>query len=819
MKVSLAWLKELVDISADGASLAETLTRGGIEVGSVEELDKGLEKVVIGQLKEMVKHPDADKLSVCQVDIGSEQLNIVTGASNLQVGDKIPVAVVGAKLPNGLKIQRSKLRGVPSAGMLCSTEELLLDEALGEERSKNGIMILAQEAPVGEVLASYLGLNDTVLDLELYPNRPDCLAMVNVAREVASLTKGSLNLPSWANESVYTDSSLGEGDKTPSSAVIPGVSATADCRIVIDDPGLCRRYAGLVVEDVRIAPSPAWMQQRLRAAGIRAINNIVDITNYCMLEMGQPLHAFDKDKIKGDVHIRRAQSGEKLTTLDNAERILDPEMLLIADEAGPIALAGVMGGLETEVTETTQRLLIESAHFAGVSIRRTSRRLGLMSEASNRFEKGVNPYGIVATLGRVAELLVELGAGRPVGLVDETGQMPPRHEVTVTMQATANLLGVQIGKSEIEEVIQRLGFVYSELDDQGFKVRIPTYRSDLQMEEDLIEEIARLIGYERIPTTLPEGCQTQGRRTPKQEMRRRLRHLLVALGMNEVLTYSFTRAEADAEWGNADHSILLLNPLREELRVMRTTLLPNLLETAARNIARRNTDLGIFEIGNVYLGMVQPLQQLPQETLRLAGVIAGKTKKHWLTQSTVYDFYYSKGIVEEIARVLGLKFSYKRPENLQLLHPGRSAAIWLNGVQIGLMGEIHPVQEKVWSLERVAVFEIDLEPLFEQARGFGKVQPIPRFPAALRDLAVVVHQGVPASDVAASIQKLGGELLQKVEIFDVYTGKPVAEGHKSLAFTLRYQSLERTLTDEEVNSLNARILEGIQQEFAAEWRK
>jgi phenylalanyl-tRNA synthetase beta chain len=819
MRVSLAWLKTLVDIEIDGAALAETLTGGGIEVGGVEALDRGLEDVLIGGIEELVKHPDAERLWLCRVDIGTERLTIVTGAQNLRVGDRVPVAVIGAKLPNGVKIKLSKLRGVASAGMLCSTEELLLDASLGGERSKEGIWILEPEAPVGEKLAAWLGLEDTVLELELYPNRPDCLAMIHVAREVASLTGAALHLPSWADEENYhLLQSDGEAGKESLSA-IPGACWSQDCPIVIDDPDVCWRYAGLLVEDVRIGPSPRWLQQRLRAAGVRAINNIVDITNYCMLEMGQPLHAFDRDKISGAVHVRRARSGEELITLDHTKRLLDEDMLLIADEVGPIALAGVMGGLESEVTATTRRLLVEAAHFAGVSIRRTSRRLGLASEASLRFEKGVNPYGMIAILGRVAELLIELKAGTPVGLADTVSQLPPLQQIRLTTKKTGALLGVEIRSAEIEKVLQRLRFVYQPEEEQCFAVNIPTYRSDLRMEEDLIEEVARIIGYERIPTTLPEGLQTQGRRTFSQETLRQLRRLLISQGLNEVLTYSFARPEQDGQWGNAENAIALLNPLREEMRVMRTTLLPGLLEIASRNRARRNMDLSIFEIGNVYHATERPLRNLPAEITRLAGVAIGKRKKHWLSSDAPFDFYYIKGLMEEIAWKFRLSFSYRTPENPGLLHPGRSAAIWLAGAQIGTMGEIHPSQEKQWGVERAVLFELDLEPLIQKSGGDIQVAPIPRFPAGLRDLSVVVDQEIPASAVAASIRRLGGELLRQVELFDVYTGKSVPEGQKSLAFSLRYQSLEETLTDEKINEANERILEGIQQEFDAERRK
>ncbi len=823
MKVSLEWLGKLVDLKESAEDLAETLTRGGIEVGSVERLGKGLEKVYVGEIQELTKHPNADKLWICQVNIGTAVISIdtkvqnqidhqvtrnltgivsiVTGAQNIMTGDRVPVAINGASLPNGVEIKTANFRGVLSEGMLCSTEELLLDSSVGTERSKGGIMILDPSAPIGQNIASFLGLDDSVLDLELYPNRPDCLAMVNVAREVSFLTGEKLHLPNWVNLEKKLAVPLAQSPK-----------------VIIEEPDLCWRYAGLIVEDVKIAPSPEWMKRRLRAAGVRPISNIVDITNYCMLELGQPLHAFDHDKISGSVHVRRAFEGEKLITLDGVERVLETDMLLIADDKQALGLAGVMGGLDSEITATTQRLFIESAHFSGVSIRRTSRRLGLRSEASNRFEKGVNSYGVISTLSRVSELLVEMGVGRPIAFVNETQYLPPLMKLNLAVEHTSKLLGVEVTKSEVCRVIDKLAFQY-QVHGEELQVEIPSFRPDLQIEEDLIEEVARSIGYERIPTTLPQGDQTQGSRTPEQEFRSQLRRVLIRVGMDEVLTYAFTHPETDAEWGSSTQSITLLNPMREELSVMRTSLVPGLLDVTARNIARRNTDLNIFEIGNVYLASEQPLVNLPQEPLKVAGVTIGKSKRHWLNPVISYDFYYVKGILEEIAKEFGLVFSYEVPHEQDLLHPGRSADIYLGQAWVGYIGEIHPSKGKARGLERAVIFELDLAQIMNNLKHTMLVQAIPKFPAVHRDLAVVVSLTTPAAAVMEKIRLLGGELLQQVDIFDVYTGKPIPEDRQSLAFTLRYQSLERTLTDDEVNSLNSLILEGILQEFAAEWRK
>lgn len=804
MRVSLEWLRQFIEITESAEELAEILTKGGVEVGSVEYLNKGIKNVVIGEIKEIKAHPHADKLQVCTVDTGSEELQVVTGAKNIQVNDKVPVAVPGAILPDGREIQPVQFRGVESTGMLCSDKELELEGSAGLERSKGGILILPPDAPVGKSLSDYLGLDDWVIELELYPNRSDCLAMVNVAREVGTLLNRKPSLPVWADLKV------------------PEWPEAENQRVEIEAPELSWRYSALLVDEVKIEPSPSWMQNRLRAAGIRPINNIVDITNYCMLEMGQPLHAFDRDKLKGAIKVRLAGQGETIVTLDGVERTLDSDMLVIADDSGPVAIAGVMGGLETEVTEDTKRVLFESAHFLGSSVRRTSRRLGLHSESANRFGKGVNPYGTVPTLGRVAELLEELGAGKPVSFVEQVCHLPELPQIELSLERIAQVLGVDFSSRDVQKVLNALGFKYQEKTRGVFTVTIPSYRQDLKIEEDMIEEVARIIGYDKIPTTLPGGSQTEGRRTPEQAFRLKIRKLFIRLGMKEVVSYSFVKKEEDEKWGCREKCIPLLNPLREELGVMRTSLIPGLLEIAARNTARRNLDFLFFEMGNVYLGKEQPLKQLPEEVLKIAGIAAGKTKRHWLTPVVNYDFFYLKGILTELAKECGVEFEYRRVsgEKLgKLLHPGRSAEIFLNKQNLGFMGEVHPEIAEEWGLERPVLFELDFGLLFEHSSEAIAAKSYPRFPAVQRDLAVVVPDEIPAEDIKKRIMELGGELLKNVEIFDVYKGQPVPPGHKSLAFAMRYQSAERTLTDEEVNDLNSHILKGIQQEFGAQWRK
>ena len=803
MKVSMKWLKDYIDVEMGAEELANVLTNGGVEVEGVEQLNKGFKNIIIGQIIKIEAHPDADKLQICLVDIGSEKLTIVTGANNILENDKIPVAVPGAVLPGGKKIKPAKLRGIESFGMLCSEQELQL-EAIGQERSKEGILILDPEAPVGTSLEEYLGLDDTVLELELYPNRPDCLAMVNVAREIGSLLGKKPALPEWA-----------QGE-------VPTWPEELKQKIEIEDPGLCWRYSALLVDDVVIRPSPQWLQNRLRAAGVRPINNIVDITNYCMLEMGQPLHAFDRDKLNGTIRVRKAKEGEKLVSLDGVERKLDTDMLVIADDDGPTAIAGVMGGLKSEVTSTTTRVLFESAHFLGASVRRTSRKLGLRSESSNRFEKGVNPYWTVPTLGRVAELLIELEAGLPMTFVEEVVKLPPLVQIEVALARVNEVLGVEYTLEQVERVLNALDFDYQVKAGGSFVVNIPSYRQDLKIEEDMIEEIARIIGYEHIPTTLPEGAQTQGVRTSEQAFRLMVRRNLVNAGMNEVLSYSFISRENDDIWGTEKQKISILNPLREELGTMRTSMIPGLLEIAARNTARRNTDLLLFEMGIVDLPKELPLKELPAEVLKIAGLAQGRNKRHWLTPEIKYDFFYVKGILENLAKECGVVFEYRRISTgkySKLLHPGRSAEILVNGELLGFIGEIYPQLDEKWELQRPVLFELDFEVLYKNSDLALVAKSYPRFPAVLRDLAVVVPENVQADDIRKRVLQLGGELLQEAEIFDVYQGQSIPAGHKSVALTMRFQSTQRTLTDEEVNSLYSDILAGIQQEFSAEWRK
>jgi phenylalanyl-tRNA synthetase beta chain len=639
--------------------------------------------------------------------------------------------------------------------------------------------------------------------------------MINVAREVGALIDRRAVLPE------------------------PGCSREqwkmSDQNIIIDAADWSQRYSALIAENITVGPSPVWLQNRLRAAGIRPISNIVDLTNFCLLERGQPLHAFDLDKLQGDICVRRARDGEQLTTLDGVERPLDENMLVIADESGPVAIAGVMGGLATEVTESTRRVLFESAHFQETCVRRTSRRLGMRSESSLRFEKGVDVMGTAATLARLAGLMMELDAGKPVEFCECVISVPDKTVIQLDIRRLVQVLGVDVDAGQVVHAMERQEFVCRQVSGDVFEVEIPSYRLDLKIEEDLIEEAARMIGYDKIPVTLPYGAQTQGVRSGDQIMRRRIRHALVEAGMNEVVSYAFVRREDDAEWGTDKCQVPLVNPLRDDLSVMRTSLIPGLLTIAARNVSRQNSAVSLFEIGNVYLAKQRPLQELPEEALRVAGIACGRSAKHWIGQGTEYGFFYMKGILEALSALLGVTLDFRHPgpgdetslAACRLLHPGRSAEVFAANQRLGFVGELNPRTAENWELRSPVVFELDFQGLVQAMQALGHSQAYrtiaakgyPRFPAIQRDLALVTAEAVPAGAIEEKIRVLGGEHLTEVGIFDVYKGHRVPPGYKSLAFSLHYQSSERTLTDEEVNKANQTILDGIQEEFGAERRK
>ncbi|EXX87928.1 phenylalanyl-tRNA synthase subunit beta [Paenibacillus darwinianus] len=813
MKVSYRWLNEYIDLDGISAEeLAERVTRGGIEVDGVEQLNKGVSNVVVGYVTSKEKHPDADKLNVCKVDAGQgEELQIVCGARNVEAGQKVPVALIGAKLPGDFQIKRAKLRGVESQGMICSAKELGINDKLLPKEQQEGILVLPPDTAVGTPIGEVLGIDDQVLELDLTPNRSDCLSMLGVAYEAGALT--------------------GRPVKLPEHSVADAAERAADyVQVRIGAQEHCTRYAARYIKGVEVGPSPQWLRNRLIAAGIRPISNIVDITNYVMLEYGQPLHAFDADKIAGGrIEVRLAREGESMVTLDDQERKLEPHMLLITDGEKPIALAGVMGGANSEVTASTTNIVLEAARFEGGTVRKTSRQLSLRSESSIRFEKGVDDARVIPALDRAAGLMARYAGGLVTeGIVQEVARAGEPADVAVSLERINAYLGTQLSTLEVKTIFSRLGFEY-ESDDSGmFNVRVPSRRGDITSAVDLIEEVARLYGYDNIPTTPIEGPTTPGALTAPQAIRRELRAKLTAAGLNEVMSYSVThpdRAGLFTRLSEGANPIRLAMPMSEDRSVLRTGLVPSLLEIAAYNRNRKTDDLALFEIGSVFLTDETELSRLPQEKHRLAGLLAGsRASAQWNRKAEPVDFYDAKGVLEAVFELLGMTGLVRyEAASIDQLHPGRTAALVLETAggrkQIGYVGQVHPALQLQEDLVDTYVFELELEPLYEHADSAIRQKPLPRYPAIERDIAVVLDRRVEAGRLTGEIRSAAGELLESVQVFDVYTGGKLGEDKKSVAVSLVYRHPERTLTDEEVTERHTAVVERLGQSFGAELRK
>ncbi|HBT49999.1 MAG: Phenylalanine--tRNA ligase beta subunit [Caldanaerobacter subterraneus] len=794
MLVSLSWLKEFVDIDEDAKTIAEGLTMSGSKVEGIKSYGEEISNVVVGQIVSLEKHPNADKLWVGIVDIGSEKLQIVTGAENIKVGAYIPVALHGATLPGGVKIKRSKLRGVESEGMMCSAEELGLDESLLPEYQRNGIFILPP-LPLGMDINEALQLKDDVLEFEITPNRPDCLSVVGIARETAATFRKSFRMPEIR---------------------VTEVEEPNPARVTIEAPDLCYRYVARVVKNVKIGPSPIWMQVRLLKAGIRPINNVVDVTNYVMLELGQPLHAFDLDKVKNKhIIVRRARDGEKLVTLDGKERILDSSMLVIADEEKAIGLAGVMGGENTEITDSTVNILIESANFKGSNIRHTSKKLGLRSEASARFEKGLDPEITVLACERAAQLMEKYCGGEVLkGIVDEYPKPMERTVLTVRPDRINKFLGTNLATSEMIEILRSLEFEVVEKGEE-LEIKVPHFRKDVTMEADIAEEIARLYGYNNIEDSLMKNAQTTlGSLTKEQQLEEKAREVLLACGLNEIVTMSFM-GERDLDRINVPKdsvlrkAVKIINPLGEEQSLMRTTLLPFMLNVAYTNYSRKVGEFRAFEISRVFLPKELPLKELPEEVKTISLGMYGKE----------VDFYTIKGVIEELLEVMGIvDVEYVRAEEPSY-HPGRSAKILFKEEVLGVFGEVHPDVLENYDLPvRVYAGELNLDKIIKFANVDKKYTPLPKYPAVERDIAVVVDEDLFVAEVEKVIKEAGRGFVEKTALFDVYKGPNIPEGKKSVAFSIWYRSYEKTLTDEEVNEVHARIVKALEEKLGAKLR-
>ncbi|QCV56012.1 phenylalanine--tRNA ligase subunit beta [Thermoactinomyces vulgaris] len=805
MLVSYEWLSQYVDLEGiSPEDIAEEMNRTGIEVEVIYTRDPGVNGVVVGEVLAVEPHPEADRLNICTVNVGKGQLlQIVCGAKNVAAGQRVPVALIGAKLPGGVHIKKAKLRGVESHGMICSAKELGFPDKVLMKEQTEGIFVLEPDAPVGMDIKEYLSMDDQVIELQLTPNRSDCLGMWGVAHEVAAIFDRELRLPVISEQ-------------------VPSEAGTG-VEVVVESVEDCPFYAAQVVGNLEVGPSPQWMQNRLISAGIRPINNIVDITNYVMLETGQPLHAFDFDKIaNGQILVRRANDGEKIVTLDDVERECDPEMLLVTDGQEPLAVAGVMGGASSEVTKETKTVLLEAAFFNPLTVRQTSKNLGLRSEASTRFEKGVDPEQILPALYRAVQLLRQLCGGvvSSDASVHKAGDV---EEVTISLrhERLVNLLGVQISPDEVMDIFRRLRLP-AEFENDVYQVQIPTRRPDLMMEVDLVEEVARLYGYDRIPATLPWGQQLPGALTKEQKLHRDARHMLRELGLNEVVTYSLTSDEAEQEIASLYdlQPIRVAMPMSKEHAVLRTTLLPQLIKVAAYNVHRGNERVQLFEVGKVYLTQEETLTDLPEERLQLAALIAGpKAASIWKTpQVDAQNFYELKGILESVLERFGVRDAEYQAADLNGFHPGRTALCVVEDEVIGVLGQLHPKLSKEYDLSEPVVLQLDLEKLLKKDLQVI-YEPIPRYPAVTRDLAVTVDENVPAGRIEAGIRKVAGELLESVTLFDVFTGEQIGEGKKSVAYSLVFRTNERTLTDEEVHQIHERIVHYLTEQFGAQLRQ
>ncbi len=821
MRISIRWLADYLEVPP-AEELADRLTLAGFEVERIERPGEALAGVVVAQIVASAAHPSAEKLSVTQVNIGGPStLQIVCGAKNYKVGDKVPLATVGARLPGGAEIKRATLRGVESFGMLCSAKELgLSDDA-------SGLMILDPSAQVGMPLAQQLELDDAILEIDVTPNRPDALCHLGIAREVSVLT--------------------GKPWRRPAVKLAEGAGAASErVKIRIEDSVRCRRYGARVVENVSIRPSPAWVANRLKACGVRPINNVVDVTNYVLLEYGQPMHAFDLDRVAGgEIVVRTARPGEKLTTLDGKERVLDPEDLLICDRDKPQVLAGVMGGAQSEVSNATRRVLLEAANFQPLSIRRSSKRHGLHTESSHRFERGVDINAIPEALDRAAALIGELGQGTVLrGRVDVYPRLIPPVKVELQHSHVGELLGAKISTLEIHRILTALGFVRT--NEAGLPIHagptvgaevysfitgsepgratyvVPTFRVDVEREEDLIEEVARIRGYDSFPNALPRGVAELAPEPKDAEAERRVRTALIGQGFDEVVNYSFVSPRELAAL-EAPAGIALKNPLSVEQSVMRTTLYPGLLQNLSHSLRHQAETVRLYELGRIYLeGQAEDVTKpVASERLRLSGVLWGRRDaRAWTAKDASMDFFDAKGAVEAVLRLLSIRGAKFEAIESAALHPRAAGAVKsATGDVLGTLGELHPrVVKRLGLPASVFVFDLDAEKLYALAKPVSGYRSPGRYPPVLRDLAVVVSADLRNDEVRQVILEVGKPLVDEAIIFDVYTGKPIPEGKKNVAYAIRYRAADRTLTDAEVNEAHQKIIEEVNRKLGGSLR-
>lgn len=799
MLVSVNWLKDYVDFEAPVDEFCDKMILSGSNIETVEPMGSSFTKIQVGKIVKITQHPNADKLVVCQLDVGEENLlQIVTGAPNVFEGATVPLIRSGGVLPDGTKIKKGKLRGEVSDGMLCSAQEMGYEDKVISQDIRDGIWILDDSLVPGTDIREALGLEDSVVDFEITPNRPDCLSMIGMARETAAVFGSELRYPE-------TKAQNEEGDVNDYVSV------------EIKRPDLCPRYTARVIKDVKVGPSPWWMQKRLMHGGMRPVNNIVDITNFVMMEYGQPLHAFDiSNVIGGRIIIDTAAEGTKFTTLDGTERELNESMLMIHDTERPIAVAGVMGGLNSEIKDDTNTVILESANFSGDSVRLTSKKLGLRTEASGRYEKGIDANLCSDAADRVCYLIEKLGCGTVVGgIVDVYPEVRQPKPLDVRISRINKILGTDLDGTVMADIFESLEMKVEKKSDDVLTVTPPTIRMDLNIEEDYAEEVARIFGYDRLPETLPAGGSVAAM-TPEETLRKKARAVLNSFGLDEVLTYSFVSPTSVDKVNVSENDLMhrnfvkIINPLGEENSVMRTMLIPNMMDVLSKNNAQGNKNVAMFEIGRIFNDSHINCDGQPAEAEDLCIAFYGDG-----------DFYRLKGLVQGLLESMGIcDVEYSAESGLATYHPGRCANIISDGELIGTMGEIRPdVSERYGIDSEVYVAELLFSAVMKQSSTEFVYKPLPKYPAVGRDIAVLVDEKVTVAEMEEVIAEQGGAILEQINLFDIYRGKQIAEGKKSVAFALTYRDPERTLTDEEVREKQEKIIAGLEEAFGAELRK
>lgn len=805
MNTSLKWIKDLVPgLTCTPQEYMDAMTLSGSKVEGYENMDQNLEKIVIGQVTKIERHPDADKLVICQVDIGDSSTQIVTGAPNVTEGCKVPVVLDGGKvagghdgsLPDGgVKIKKGKLRGIESNGMMCSIEELGFTRDMFPLAPENGLYILPEDAPVGADAAAYLGLDDTVVEYEITSNRVDCFSVLGIAREAAATFRKAFVPP------VVTETGNGE-------------NVNDYIKVSIQDTDLCTRYTARVVKNIKIAPSPEWMQRRLRAQGIRPINNIVDITNYVMEEYGQPMHAYDLDTIEGqEIIVRRAEKDETFVTLDGQKRTLDESVLMICDGKKPVGLAGIMGGENSMITDEVKTMLFEAACFDGTNIRLSSKKVGLRTDASAKFEKGLDPNNALPAINRACQLIEELGAGEVVGgVVDVYTKVKEGRRIPFEPEKYNRLLGTNIPEADMLMYFKMLELG---LDKDSNEVLIPSWRQDLECSADLAEEVARFFGYDKIQTTLPSGEATTGKISFKLRLESIAMDIAEFCGFSQAMTYSFESPKVFEkllipEDSPLRNTVVISNPLGEDFSIMRTISLNGMLTSLSTNFNRRNKNVRLYELGNIYLPKQVPLTELPEERMQFTLGMYGEG-----------DFFTMKGVVEEFLYKVGMREKpvYDPKAGKPFLHPGRQANVVYDGTVIGYLGEVHPTVAANYSIkERVYVAVLDMPEIVNRAAFDYKYEGIARFPAASRDISMVVPKSVLAGDIEHVFESKGGKLLESYELFDIYEGTQIQAGHKSIAYSLSFRAKDRNLEETDITAAMNKIVKAL-EELGAELRK